>query len=79
MESWMWERVPQMHHLFEKEEIHVIVNITFFWIVTPCNLVGVYQNFKKTCHLHLKVEKCWFQSTKLYHSTPQNIILISNW
>jgi len=38
MESCMWERVPQMYHLFEKEEIHIIVNITSFWIVKPCSL-----------------------------------------
>jgi len=41
MESCMWERVPQMYHLFEKEEINIIVNITVFWIVKPCSLVGI--------------------------------------
>jgi hypothetical protein len=29
-----------------------------FWIMPPCNLVGVYQSFVRTCRLHL-------QSTKL--------------
>jgi len=65
-----------MYHLFEKEEIHVIVNITPLWTVTQCSLVGVYQNFRKICRLHFEVKKCWFQSTKLSHITPQNIILI---
>jgi len=35
--------------------VNLLIQVEFFWVVTPCNFVVGYQHFRGSCCLHLQV------------------------
>jgi hypothetical protein len=62
------------------------VSIVILWVVTPCGLVGWYEHFGRTYHLHLRrhYEKVW-QAERLVEFceasfvSTKKILLIQEW
>jgi hypothetical protein len=40
--------------------------VTDFWDVMPCSLIGGYQCFERTYHLHLQGSTTWHQNRQLH-------------
>jgi hypothetical protein len=47
------------------------IAVLVFWVVTPCGLVGRYQQFGGTCCLHILPLKYWYLCTHPHVITDQ--------
>jgi hypothetical protein len=53
----------------------------FFWVLSPCRIVGRCQRFEETYRLHLQglsvSQKRWHLPTILYGTKTQDIIILT--